>query len=180
MTPQLGLQADNAEVEPVAEHADKLEILLVEDNPGDVQLTRRLLRDVATPLNFTVAEDGQAALECLRRQGARANTPRPDLILLDLNMPKKDGLQVLEEMNADQNLRTIPVLILTSRQQESDTLANLGMHPSRWTNKPIDVERFNRLINGLQYAPTAATAPRRSPAAEPQSEKKRHWFGRRG
>ena len=165
----------------MAEQADKLEILLVEDNPGDAQLTQRLLRDVETPLNFTHAEDGEVALECLRRQGARADTPRPDLILLDLNMPKKDGLQVLEEMRADPDLSTIPVLILTSREQESDMLANLGMHPSRWCNKPLNVDRFNRLVNGLQYAPTAATlAPRPAPPPAEDSKKKRGWFGRRG
>ena len=160
---------------------NKLEILLVEDNPGDVQLTQRLLRDVATPLNFTVAEDGEVAMECLHRQGARANTPRPDLILLDLNMPKKDGLEVLQEMSADAELKDIPVLILTSREQESNTLANLGMHPSRWAKKPIDVQRFSRLINGLQYAPTAASmAPVRAPEPAPEPKQKRGWFGRRG
>ena len=165
----------------MAEQPDKIEILLVEDNPGDVQLTRRLLRDVDTPLNFTVAEDGEVAMECLRQQGSRAGTPRPDLILLDLNMPKKDGLQVLEEMRADPELSHIPVLILTSREQESDQLTNLGMHPSRWARKPLDVERFNRLVHGLRYAPTAASmAPRRAPEPEQEPTKKRGLFGRHG
>ena len=163
----------------MADQDKSIEVLLVEDNPGDVNLTQRLLKDCEPPVHFTVAEDGDIALECLRRQGEYAETPKPDLILLDLAMPRKGGIEVLGEMKEDPDLQNIPVLILTSRESEASLLSSMGMHPSRWCQKPIDVARFTRLIKGLQFAPTPASFEgEQTQAAEEEPKTKRRWFGR--
>jgi CheY-like chemotaxis protein len=129
-----------------------IEVLLVEDNPGDVELTQRTLRDAAEPLNIAVAEDGEVAMAYLRREGEYANSPRPEFIILDLNMPKKNGYEVLAEMDADPDLQNIPVMILTSTQAERDRLEFLNVHPSRYCNKPLDLRRFNNVISHMRSA----------------------------
>lgn len=156
-----------------------LEILLVEDNPGDAQLTQRLLHDADRPLHFTVAEDGEVAMACLRRQAPHAGVPRPDLILLDLTMPKKDGFAVLAEMREDPQLSEIPVFILTSNQLDANRLSSMGVHPRGWWRKPVNVARFNELIGDLEHAPTAKRTDLDEQPADAAKPKRRSWFGKR-
>ena len=126
-----------------------IEILLVEDNPADVELAHRTLRDSQFSLNIAVSRDGQEAMSVLRREGEHSAAPRPDLVLLDLNMPRKNGREVMAEMNADPNLREIPIMILTSTQAEQDLLQYENYDPSRYCSKPLDIERFNRILEHL-------------------------------
>ena len=138
-----------------------LEILLVEDNPGDVELTRRILSRAQARLNISVVEDGEIAMSYLRQQGRYSDSIRPDLILLDLNMPKKDGYEVLGEMNAAPDLRGIPVMILTSTQAERSRLYSYGINPTTdlWGlyQKPLDLSRFDSLVSQLLANPPEAT-----------------------
>lgn len=129
---------------------DPVEILLVEDNPGDVELTRRLLRDSNYNLNINVAEDGAVAMEYLHQKGEYANAPRPDLILLDLDMPKMNGYQVIEALKVHHILRHIPVMILTSTTAEGHMVFEQGIHPSRFCRKPLDLTQFDNLVSGLR------------------------------
>ena len=126
-----------------------IEILLVEDNPADVELAQRTLRDSQFSLNISVTHDGQEAMSVLRREGEHAAVPRPDLVLLDLNMPGKNGREVMAEMSADPNLREIPIMILTSTQAEQDLLQYENYDPSRYCSKPLDLDRFNRILEHL-------------------------------
>ncbi len=126
-----------------------IEILLVEDNPADMELAQRTLRDCPFTLNIALAEDGEAAMGYLRREAQYAESVRPDLVLLDLNMPKKNGREVMAEMSADVNLRQIPIMILTSTQQERELLQYDNFDPSRYCSKPLDLDRFNRILEHL-------------------------------
>ena len=134
-----------------------LEILLVEDNPGDVELTRRILSRAQARLNISVVEDGEIAMSYLRKQGRHSDSARPDLIILDLNMPKKDGYEVLGEMNAAPELRGIPVMILTSTQAERARLYSYGINPTTdlWGlyQKPLELSRFDSLVSQLLASP---------------------------
>ena len=134
-----------------------LEILLVEDNPGDVELTRRILSRAQARLNISVVEDGERAMSYLRKQGRHSDSLRPDLIILDLNMPKKDGYEVLGEMNAAPELRGIPVMILTSTQAERSRLFSYGINPTTdlWGlyQKPLELSRFDSLVSQLLASP---------------------------
>ena len=125
-------------------------VLLVEDNPADVEQTQRILEGSELPLNIAVAEDGEVAMAYLRKEGDHSNSPRPDVVLLDLNMPKKTGYEVLSEMNGDPNLRVIPVLILTSTQAERDRLQFDNVGPNRYCAKPIPIGRFNTIMSQLR------------------------------
>ncbi len=127
-----------------------VDVLLVEDNPADVELTQRILQDSDYPLNVAVAEDGEVAINMLRKVGVHSNSPRPDLILLDLNMPRKTGYEVLDEMNQDDDLSRIPVLILTSTQAERDRLQFENVGPSRYCTKPLPIGRFNTIMGQLR------------------------------
>lgn len=127
-----------------------VDVLLVEDNPADVELTQRILQDADYPLNIAVAEDGEVAMNVLRKVGVHSNSPRPDLILLDLNMPRKTGYEVLAEMNQDEDLSRIPVLILTSTQAERDRLQFENVGPSRYCTKPLPIGRFNTVMGQLR------------------------------
>ena len=127
-----------------------LEILLVEDNPGDVELTQRILRDSEVPLNISVAKDGEVAMAHLRKEDEHVNSPRPDYIILDLNMPKKNGYEVIAEINTDSDLKLIPIMILTSTQAEEDQLQFRNIHPSNYCSKPLELSRFNQAINLLR------------------------------
>ena len=127
-----------------------VEVLLVEDNPADVELTQRILGGSDHPVNVTVAEDGEVAMSMLRKVGVHSDTPTPDLILLDLNMPKMNGYEVLAAMSQSENLNRIPVLILTSTQAERDRLQFANVSPSRYCTKPLPIHRFNDILGWLR------------------------------
>lgn len=127
-----------------------IEILLVEDNPGDVRLTREALKDAKVSNVLLVAEDGAKALAMLRRQGEYADSPRPDLILLDLNLPKKSGHEVLAEIKQDPELRPIPVVVLTSSEEEKDILRAYDLNVNCYVNKPVDLGRFVDVVKAIE------------------------------
>ena len=130
--------------------ARPVEILLVEDNPGDVRLTMEALRDGKVHNRLTVATDGVEALAMLRQQGEHANVQRPDLILLDLNLPKKDGRQVLAEIKADEALKRIPVVILTSSSADDDILRSYDLQAACYITKPVDLEQFITVVQSIE------------------------------
>ena len=127
-----------------------VDVLLVEDNPADVELTQRILRDSDHPLRVTVAQDGEVAMAMLRKVGDHSDTPTPDLVLLDLNMPRMNGYEVLQEMSQNQDLNRIPILILTSTQAERDRLQFSNVSPSRYCTKPLPITRFNDILGWLR------------------------------
>jgi chemotaxis family two-component system response regulator Rcp1 len=126
-----------------------IEILLVEDNPGDVRLTVEALREGRVPNNLHVASDGVEALEFLRRAGQFANAPRPDMVLLDLNLPRKDGREVLAEIKADPELRRIPIVVLTTSQAERDVLQSYNLHANCYITKPVDIDAFFATVRSI-------------------------------
>src|SRR4051794_28214029 len=127
-----------------------IEILLVEDSPADVDLTREALEDAKVHNNLNVVNDGVEALAFLRREGVHAAAPRPDLILLDLNLPKKDGREVLAEIKADPILRRIPVVILTTSQAEQDILKSYDLHANCYISKPVDLDAFVDVVRSIE------------------------------
>jgi CheY-like chemotaxis protein len=131
-------------------NARPVEILLVEDNPGDVRLTVEALREAKVHNHLSVANDGVEALAFLRRAGKYADAPRPDLILLDLNLPKKDGREVLSEIKADAALRTIPVVILTTSTAEQDILKSYDLHANCYITKPVDLDQFITVVQSVE------------------------------
>ena len=126
-----------------------IEILLVEDSAGDVRLTKEALRDAKVQNNLHVACDGMEAMAFLRRQGSYANAPRPDLILLDLNLPKKSGREVLEEIKLDPSLQSIPVVILTTSAAEEDILRSYALHANCYITKPVDLDQFLKVVKTI-------------------------------
>jgi len=126
-----------------------VEILLVEDNPGDVRLTIEALKEGRLINHVSVAEDGVEALAFLHQEGRYADEPRPDLILLDLNLPKKDGREVLTEIKADPALRHIPVVVLTTSTAEQDVLRTYDLHANCYINKPVDFEQFIEVVKSV-------------------------------
>lgn len=127
-----------------------IEVLLVEDNPGDVRLTREALREGKVRNNLHTVPDGVEALAFLRREGKYAAVPRPDLILLDLNLPKKDGREVLGAVKADASLRTIPVVVLTSSQAEQDIARAYDLHANCYITKPVDLDQFIAVVRSIE------------------------------
>lgn len=127
-----------------------VEILLVEDNPGDVRLTREALRDAKVRNNLHVVEDGIKAIEFLRREGEYASAVRPDLILLDLNLPRMSGREVLQEIKADPDLLQIPVVVLTSSQAETDIASSYALHANCFVTKPVDLDQFIHVVRSLE------------------------------
>jgi CheY-like chemotaxis protein len=132
------------------------EILLVEDNAADVRLTQEVIRKSGMACNLRVARDGEQALHMLHRQGEYRDQPIPDLILLDLNLPLKDGREVLAELKQDSELRRIPVIVLTTSRAESDISACYALHANSYIAKPVDLGEFERVIEDIR----------------------RYWFGR--
>jgi CheY-like chemotaxis protein len=126
-----------------------IEILLVEDNPGDVRLTIEALKEGKVRNNLSVAKDGVEALTFLRQQGAFASAARPDLILLDLNLPRKDGREVLAEIKEDPSLRRIPVVVLTTSKAEEDILRTYDLHANCYITKPVDLEQFISVVRSI-------------------------------
>ena len=127
-----------------------IEILLVEDNPGDVRLTREALHEAKVRNNVHVAADGVEALAFLRKEGSHARAPRPGLILLDLNLPKKSGREVLEEIKGDNGLSHIPVVILTTSQAERDILESYRLRANVYVTKPVDLEQFLKVVQSIE------------------------------
>ena len=127
-----------------------IEILLVEDNPGDVRLTKEALKDARVRNTLHVAPDGVEALAFLRREGKHNGVPQPDLILLDLNLPKKNGREVLEEIKRDEALRHIPVVILTTSQAERDIAESYRLHANAYVTKPVDLEQFLTVVKSIE------------------------------
>jgi len=126
----------------IAVDTSAIDVLLVEDSPGDVRLTREAFKDAKVHVNLHVASDGAEALAFLRREGEYAGVPRPDLILLDLNLPKKDGREVLAEIKESSTLRSIPVVILTTSASEEDILRSYMLHANCYITKPVDLDGF--------------------------------------
>jgi len=143
-----------------------IEILMIEDSPTDVLMAREAL-DHAKVLNrLHVVEDGVAAMAFLRQQGKYADTPRPGLILLDLNLPKKDGREVLAEIKADENLKLIPVVVLTTSKAEEDVFKAYGLHANCYITKPMDFSRFADVVRTIQeFWFTVVTLPPENPHA---------------
>lgn len=127
-----------------------IEILLVEDNPGDVRLAREALKENKVENNLHIVEDGVSAMEFLRKQGKYQNAARPDLILLDLNLPKKDGREVLAEIKADNDLKRIPVVMLTISKAEEDILRAYNLHVNCYITKPIDLDQFIKVVRSVE------------------------------
>ena len=125
-----------------AEFGRPIEILLVEDNPGDVRLTLETLKEFELNNHISLAKDGVEALAFLRREGPYVNVARPDLILLDLNLPKKGGREVLAEIKTDEQLRRIPVVVLTTSNAEQDVLKMYDLHANCYITKPVDLDQF--------------------------------------
>jgi CheY-like chemotaxis protein len=127
-----------------------IEILMVEDNPGDVRLTVEALKEAKVRNNLHTAEDGVEALAFLRREGRYAEAPRPDLVLLDLNLPKKNGREVLAEIKNDPDLRRIPVVILTVSQAEQDIVKSYNLHANCYITKPVDLDQFLEVVKSIE------------------------------
>jgi CheY-like chemotaxis protein len=141
--------------------APPVEILLVEDNAGDYRLTQEALKEGKVYSNLHWAKDGVEALQFLRREGAHRGAPRPDIILLDLNLPKKDGREVLREIKADDSLKQIPVVVLTTSQAEEDVLRSYALHANCYVTKPVDLEKFIVVVRSIdKFWLTVVTLPR--------------------
>lgn len=129
---------------------EAIDILLVEDNPGDVRLAIEALRDDKLQNHLHVVEDGVEALRFLRNEGFHADAPRPDLILLDLTLPRMDGKDVLAEIKQDPDLRCIPVVVLTSSLEEQDILESYDLHANCYVTKPVDLEQFTTIVKSIE------------------------------
>lgn len=127
-----------------------LEVLLIEDNPGDARLTREAFRSAKRPANLTVVGDGVEALTFLHRQGRHERAPRPDLVLLDLNLPRKNGSEVLAEMKTDDKLRRIPVVILTTSRAARDIAHSYDLHVNCYITKPVDLDQFMSVVRAIE------------------------------
>lgn len=127
-----------------------VDILLVEDNPGDARLTREALALSSVPSTLHDVQDGEQAMAFLRREGRFASAPTPRLVLLDLNLPRRDGREVLEDMKQDPALRHIPVVVLTSSEAEEDILRSYRLHANCFITKPVDLEDLARVLEGIE------------------------------
>jgi CheY-like chemotaxis protein len=127
-----------------------VEILLVEDNPGDARLAREGLSECKIRNNLHVVDDGVKAMAFLRRQGEYGRAPRPDLILLDLNLPRKDGREVLREVKEDQDLRMIPVVVLTTSKAEEDIMRSYSLHANCYVSKPLAFQQFLDVVRSIE------------------------------
>jgi two-component system, chemotaxis family, response regulator Rcp1 len=143
------------------EPAPAVEILMAEDNPGDVRLTRESLKDASRPCNLSAVADGTEALAFLRREGVYADAPRPSLVLLDLNMPKLDGHELLAEMKSDPDLRRIPVVVFTSSAEARDVFEAYDRHANAYVIKPVRLEDFSEVVKSFEdfWLTTAVLPP---------------------
>ena len=126
-----------------------IEVLLVEDSPGDVRLTQEAFRDANSSIHLSVASDGVEAMAFLKRTGPHANAPRPDLILLDLNLPKMDGREVLAHIKENEDLKTIPTVILTTSDAESDIVKSYQLQANCYLTKPVQLDNFEALVKSI-------------------------------
>lgn len=127
-----------------------IEILLVEDNPGDVRLTKEAIKDGKVINNLYVVGDGIEALDFLHKKGSFEKVPRPDLVLLDLNLPRKNGREVLAEIKADENLRSIPVIILSTSEAENDIMKSYELNANCYVTKPVDLDDFMNVVKSIE------------------------------
>ena len=125
-------------------------VLMVEDNPDDVDLTREVLVETKLYIDLRAVQDGVEAMAFLRQEGQYADAPRPDLILLDLNMPRKDGRETLAEIKADDDLKMIPVVVLTTSQAEADIIGSYSNHANCYVTKPVDLDQFIRVVQSIE------------------------------
>ena len=139
-----------------------IKILLVEDNPADVRLTVEALKEGKITNNLSIARDGIEALDFLHRRGPFVDAPRPDLVLLDLNLPRKDGREVLAEIKEDENLKRIPVVVLTTSQAEEDILKTYNLHANCYISKPVDLGQFINVVRTIEdFWLTVVTLPKK-------------------
>ncbi len=131
------------------DHERQIEVLLVEDDPGDVVMTREAFQDYKVRNQLHVVNDGTEAMAFLRQEGEYAGRPRPDLVLLDLNLPKMDGREVLEAIKSDPDLSSIPVVVLTTSENEDDVLRSYSLHANAYVTKPVDFERFIEVVRQI-------------------------------
>jgi chemotaxis family two-component system response regulator Rcp1 len=134
----------------IPETALPIQILLVEDSPGDVRLTQEVLRDAKIANELHVVGDGESAMAFLRQTGEFADRPSPDLVLLDLNLPRKDGREVLAEMSEDDALHTVPVIVLTTSAAEQDILRSYQLSANAYITKPIDLNEFINVVRSIE------------------------------
>ncbi len=132
-------------------NGESIAILLVEDNPGDVRLTMETLKESKVQNTVSVVTDGEQALSFLRQQGEYAGAERPDLVLLDLNLPRKDGREVLSEIKSDPELKRIPVVVLTSSEAESDILRSYDLHANAFVTKPLGLDQFIMVVKAIDH-----------------------------
>jgi CheY-like chemotaxis protein len=139
-----------------------IEVLLIEDDPGDVLMTREAFEDAKVANNLYVVSDGEDALAFLRREGTHAEVPRPDLVLLDLNLPRVDGREVLEQIKNDPELRSIPVVVLTTSESEDDIVHSYSLHANAYVTKPVDFDRFHQVVRQIDdFFVSVVKLPRR-------------------
>lgn len=134
----------------VMEMSRSIEILLVEDNPGDVRLTEEALKEGKVSNNLSVVGNGIEALAFLRQEGKYASSPRPDLMLLDLNLPLKSGHEVLRELKSDPAIRNIPVVVLSTSSADQDILSTYNLHANCYITKPVDLDQFMKVIQSIE------------------------------
>jgi chemotaxis family two-component system response regulator Rcp1 len=132
------------------ERGKPIEVLLVEDNPGDIRLTQEAFKEGKVRNNLHIATDGVEAMDFLKKVGDKSESPRPDLILLDLNLPRKDGREVLAEIKNDEDLKTIPVVILTTSRADEDILKTYRLHANCYITKPVDLEQFLNVVQTIE------------------------------
>ena len=143
-----------------------IEVLLVEDSPGDVRLTREAFRGANIGINLHVASDGVEAMEFLRREGEHGAAPRPDIILLDLNLPRMDGREVLAHIKADDGLRSIPTVILTTSDAEADIVKSYQLQANCYLSKPVQLDAFESLVSSINdFWLTKVKLPRQTKAS---------------
>jgi CheY-like chemotaxis protein len=145
----------------MSDRGHPIEVLLVEDDPGDVLLTKEAFADNKVRNNLNIVSDGEEATAYLRRQGEHADAARPDLILLDLNLPRKDGREVLRDIKADPDLRSIPVVVLTTSEADEDILDSYDLHANAYVTKPVDFDSFIRIVRQIDdFFVTVVKLPR--------------------
>ncbi len=148
---------------PYAPAPTPIEVLLVEDDPGDVLMTQEAFEEHKVRNNLAVVNDGSEAIAYMRREGQYADAPRPDLVLLDLNLPRRDGREVLAEIKNDPDLRQIPVVVLTTSQADEDIVRSYQLHANAYVTKPVDFERFIAVVRQIDdFFVTVVKLPPRS------------------